>query len=142
MEKRWTLIRDVIRKEPYNIFYLNIRKFWNFIKKYWFSFKLMKFKFEIFWKFWNFEFENVHLFSIVLYYELWCRRNHVINIILSGMIKGWCYRYKSRQTNTVVMVFQYYICKFPLFSTKYMINWFIGNLLQFPLIFLFFEWKV
>ena len=26
------------------------------------------------------------------------------------------------QTNTVVMFFQYYICKFPLFSTKYMIN--------------------
>jgi hypothetical protein len=30
------------------------------------------------------------------------------------------YRYQSRQTNTVVMFFQYYICKFPLFSTKYM----------------------
>ena len=39
-----------------------------------------------------------------------------------GMIKGWWYRYQSRQTNTVVMFFQYYICKFPLFSTKYMID--------------------
>ena len=48
--------------------------------------------------------------------------SHVINIILKGMIKGWWYRYQSRQTNTVVMFFQYYICKFPLFSTKYMIN--------------------
>jgi hypothetical protein len=47
--------------------------------------------------------------------------SHVINIILRGMIKGWWYRYQSRQTNTVVMFFQYYICKFPLFSTKYMI---------------------
>ena len=46
--------------------------------------------------------------------------SHVINIILRGMIKGWWYRYQSRQTNTVVMFFQYYICKFPLFSTKYM----------------------
>ena len=61
--------------------------------------------------------------------------SHVINIILRGMIKGWWYRYQSRQTNPVVIVFQYYICKFPLFSTKYMINWFISNLLQFPLIF-------
>jgi hypothetical protein len=26
------------------------------------------------------------------------------------------------RTNTVVMFFQYYICKFPLFNTKYMIN--------------------
>jgi hypothetical protein len=43
--------------------------------------------------------------------------SHVINIILRGMIKGWWYRYQSRQTNTVVMFFQYYICKFPLFST-------------------------
>jgi hypothetical protein len=48
--------------------------------------------------------------------------SHVINIILRGMIKGWWYRYQSRQTNTVVMFFQYYICKFPLFSTKYMIK--------------------
>jgi hypothetical protein len=37
------------------------------------------------------------------------------------MIKGWWYRYQSRQTNTVVIFFQYYICKFPIFSTKYMI---------------------
>ena len=51
--------------------------------------------------------------------------SHVINIILRGMIKGLWYRYQSRQTNTVVMFFQYYICKFPLFNTKYMINWFI-----------------
>ena len=48
--------------------------------------------------------------------------SYVINIILRGTIKGWWYRYQSRQTNTVVMFFQYYICKFPLFSTKYMIN--------------------
>jgi hypothetical protein len=48
--------------------------------------------------------------------------SHVINIILRGMIKGWWYRYQSRQTNTVVMFFQYYICKFPLLSTKYMIK--------------------
>jgi hypothetical protein len=48
--------------------------------------------------------------------------SHVINIILRGMIKGWWYRYQSRQTNTVVMFFQYYICKFPLFSAKYMIK--------------------
>ena len=60
--------------------------------------------------------------SLVLYYELWRRRSHMINIILRGMIKGWWYRYQSRQTNTVVMFFQYYICKFPLFSTKYMIQ--------------------
>jgi hypothetical protein len=39
--------------------------------------------------------------------------SHGINIILRGMIKGWWYRYQSRQTNTVVMFFQYYICKFP-----------------------------
>ena len=52
---------------------------------------------------------------------LWTFR-HVINIILRGMIKGWWYRYQSRQTNTVVMFFRYYICKFPLFSTKYMIK--------------------
>ena len=38
--------------------------------------------------------------------------SHVINIILRVMIKGWWYRYQSRQTNTVVMFFQYYICKF------------------------------
>jgi hypothetical protein len=37
------------------------------------------------------------------------------------------YRYQSRQTNTVVMFFQYYICKFPLFSTKYMINKYIEH---------------
>ena len=49
--------------------------------------------------------------------------SHMINIILRGMIKGWWYRYQSRQTDTVVMFFQYYICKFPLFSTKYMINY-------------------
>jgi hypothetical protein len=49
-------------------------------------------------------------------------RSHVINIILRGMIKRWWYRYQSRQTNTIVMFFQYYICKFPLFSTKYMIK--------------------
>jgi hypothetical protein len=48
--------------------------------------------------------------------------SHMINIILRGMIKGWWYWYQSWQTNTVVMFFQYYICKFPLFSTKYMIN--------------------
>jgi hypothetical protein len=48
--------------------------------------------------------------------------SHVSNIILRSMIKGWWYRYQSRQTNTVVMFFQYYICKFPLFSTRYMIN--------------------
>ena len=48
--------------------------------------------------------------------------SHVINILLRGMIKGWWYRYQSRQTNTVVIFFQYYICKFPLFSTKYMIK--------------------
>ena len=53
---------------------------------------------------------------------MWRRRSPVINIILRGMIKGWWYRYQSRQTNTVVMFFQYYICKFPLFSTKYMIK--------------------
>ena len=53
--------------------------------------------------------------------------SHVINIILRGMIKGWWYRYQSRQTHTVVMFFQYYICKFPLFSTKYMINVYIWN---------------
>jgi hypothetical protein len=46
--------------------------------------------------------------------------SHVINIILRGMIMGWWYQ--SRKTNTVVMFFQYYICKFPLFSTKYMIK--------------------
>jgi hypothetical protein len=61
---------------------------------------------------------------------LWHRPSHVINIILRGMIKGWWYQ--SRQTNTVVMFFQYYICKFPLCSTKYMIKiniklQFIGN---------------
>jgi hypothetical protein len=60
------------------------------------------------------------LFCII--YELWRRRSHMINIILRGMLKGWWYRYQSRQTNTDVMFFQYYICKFPLFSTKYMIN--------------------
>jgi hypothetical protein len=43
---------------------------------------------------------------------------------LRGMIKGWWYRYQSRQTNTVVMFFQYYICQFPLFSTKYVIKLF------------------
>ena len=48
--------------------------------------------------------------------------SHMINIILRGLIKGWWYRYQSRQTNTDVMFFQYHICKFPLFSTKYMIN--------------------
>ena len=48
--------------------------------------------------------------------------SHVSNIILRSMIKGWWYRYQSRQTNTVVMFFQYYICKYSLFSTKYMIN--------------------
>ena len=48
--------------------------------------------------------------------------SHVINIILKVMLKGWWYRYQLRQTNTVVMFFQYYICKFPLFSTKYMIS--------------------
>ena len=51
--------------------------------------------------------------------------SHVINIILRGMIKGWWYRYQSRQTNTDIMFFQYYICKFPLFSTKYMIKFVI-----------------
>ena len=35
--------------------------------------------------------------------------SHMINIILRGMIKGWWYWYQSRQTNTVVMFFQYYI---------------------------------
>jgi hypothetical protein len=54
----------------------------------------------------------------VLYYELWRRRSHVINIILRGMTKGWWYRYQSRQSNTVVMFFQYYICKFPLLLIK------------------------
>ena len=29
--------------------------------------------------------------SLVLYYELWCRCSHVINIILRGMIKEWWY---------------------------------------------------
>jgi hypothetical protein len=53
---------------------------------------------------------------------LWWTFSHVINIILRGMIKGWWYWYQSRQTNTDVMFFQYYICKFPLFSTKYMIK--------------------
>ena len=48
--------------------------------------------------------------------------SHVINIILRSMIKGGWYRYQSWQTNTVVMFFQYYICKFPLFSIKYMIK--------------------
>ena len=66
--------------------------------------------------------------SLVLYYELWRRRSHMINIILRGMIKGWWYRYQSRRTNTVVMFFQYYICKFPLFSTKYMINVYIRQI--------------
>ena len=47
--------------------------------------------------------------------------SQVINIILRGMIKGRWYRYQSRQTNTDVMFFQYIICKFPLFSSKYMI---------------------
>ena len=68
---------------------------------------------------------NMRKFCSVL--QLWHRRSHVINIILRSMIKGWWYRYQSRQTNTAVyvMFFQYYICKFPLFSTKYMINWYI-----------------
>jgi hypothetical protein len=30
--------------------------------------------------------------------------SHVINIILRGMIKGWWYRYQSRQTNTVNII--------------------------------------
>jgi hypothetical protein len=47
--------------------------------------------------------------SLVLYYELWRRRSHVINIILRGMIKRWWYWYQSRQTNTIVMFFQYYM---------------------------------
>jgi hypothetical protein len=63
------LIRDVIRKEPYNILYV--------------CYSVMEIK---------------------------------------QKKKRWWYRYQSRQTNTVVMFFQYYICKFPLFSTKYMIN--------------------
>ena len=63
--------------------------------------------------------------------------SHVINIILRRMIKGWWYRYQSRQTSTGVMFFQYHICKFPLFSTKYMINIFIilyANFLHYPFI--------
>ena len=50
--------------------------------------------------------------------------SHVINIILRGMIKDdkGVMISISVTANTDVMFFQYYICKFPLFSTKYMIK--------------------
>jgi hypothetical protein len=102
---------------------LNFLKIWNFMN----FLKILKFYefLEILWNQYHPEsfssrddmvegwygmwYGKSHIILLIIYLNMrkscsvFLNFSHVINIILRGMIKGWWYRYQSRQINTVVM---------------------------------------